>query len=75
MASTHKIFTHLGECPICEKRVTFTSHEAWFRDHLLCSSCSSIPRERALMRIIADYYPNWSELKSMKLHLLVVVQV
>jgi len=56
-------FKHDGYCPICEKRVTFTSKEKWFRDHLLCLRCGSIPRERALMKVIADFYPNWRELK------------
>lgn len=54
---------HHGWCPICEADVTFSSNDAWLRDHLVCSSCGSIPRERALMKIIADYYPNWRELK------------
>lgn len=58
-----KRFSHRGYCPIFEKSVTFTSDEEWFRDHLLCSSCGSIPRERALMKVIADFYPNWRKLK------------
>jgi len=57
------IFKHHGYCPICEKSVTFSSKERWFRDHLFCSHCGSIPRERALMKVISDYYPNWRELK------------
>jgi SAM-dependent methyltransferase len=56
------IFSHQGNCPICEKVVTFRAEESWYRDHLLCSSCGSIPRERALMKVITDYYPNWREL-------------
>lgn len=56
------IFSHRGTCPICEKSVTFSSKEQWFRDHLFCSSCGSIPRERALMKVISDYYPYWRDL-------------
>lgn len=56
------IFSQRGNCPICEKAVTFTSKESWFRDHLFCLSCGSIPRERALMKVISDYYPNWRDL-------------
>jgi len=56
------IFQHYGWCPLCEKEVTFSSEQKWFRDHLLCSSCGSIPRERALMHIIKMYYPNYREL-------------
>lgn len=57
------VFKHKGYCPICEKPATFTSKEQWFRDHLFCSRCGSILRERALMKAIADFYPNWRELK------------
>lgn len=51
-----------GLCPICEKNVTFSSSHQWLRDHFLCSGCGSIPRERALMRVIFDYYPNYQDL-------------
>ncbi len=57
-----RVFSHIGYCHICEKSVEFTSEYDWFRDHLLCSSCGSIPRERALMKVIEDYYPHWREL-------------
>lgn len=53
------VFRHRGYCPICEKPATFSSSEKWFRDHLLCSGCGSIPRERALMKVLSDYYPNF----------------
>lgn len=56
------IISQQGTCPICEKQVLFSSREAWFRDHLLCSSCGSIPRERALMRVIAEFFPDWRNL-------------
>ncbi len=52
-----------GWCPICEKEVTFSSKQAWLRDHYLCSGCGSIPRERALMHVIQTRYPNWRELR------------
>jgi SAM-dependent methyltransferase len=55
------MFSHEGYCPICEGQATFTSTETWFRDHLLCSGCSSIPRERALFKIIKDGFPNYKE--------------
>lgn len=56
------LFTHKGNCDICEKAVLFTSKYDWFRDHLLCPECASIPRERALMRVIKQFYPNFREL-------------
>lgn len=52
-----------GSCPICEKKVVFCSKQEWLRDHFFCSSCGSIPRERALMQVILDYYPNYRDLK------------
>ena len=55
-------FKHKGYCPCCEKQVTFTARDPWLRDHFLCGSCRSIPRERALMATINEYYPNWTEL-------------
>ena len=51
-----------GWCPICEKTVLFTARNDWFRDHLFCSDCGSIPRERALMIVLAQFYPNWRSL-------------
>ena len=40
----------------------FTAKLHWFRDHLLCSNCGSIPRERALMTAIENWYPSWRDL-------------
>lgn len=57
------VFRNEGWCPICEKRVTFTARNAWFRDHYFCDQCGSIPRERALMHVIQTWYPNWRDLR------------
>ena len=35
----------------------------WFRDHLKCTICGSVPRERALMAVIAQSFPNYRELR------------
>jgi len=48
-----------GYCPICEKKVMFIANQEWLRDFYLCSSCSSIPRERALMDTMIKIYPAW----------------
>lgn len=56
------IFKHSGWCPLCEDNVEFVAQHEWFRDHLLCERCRSIPRERALFRVLRDYYPNYREL-------------
>ena len=52
-----------GHCPACGHDTTFRSKEHWLRDFFLCESCGSIPRERALMRVIEMYYPNWRDLR------------
>lgn len=51
-----------GYCQICESRTLFIALGSWYRDQLLCAKCRSIPRERALMRAITAYYPNWRNL-------------
>jgi SAM-dependent methyltransferase len=55
------MFEFRGYCPICEAPATFCSPDEWFRDHLICSGCGSMPRERALMKVISDYCPNYRE--------------
>ena len=52
-----------GFCPICEKNVIFTSKYDWLRDHYICNLCASIPRERALMNVINDRYPDWRKMR------------
>jgi SAM-dependent methyltransferase len=51
-----------GFCPICETEVEFTSRYLWYRDHLTCSVCGSIPRERALALLLSRRLPNWRQL-------------
>jgi hypothetical protein len=52
-----------GHCPICQRDTTFRAEHEWFRDHLLCLSCRSIPRERALMLTLEQLAPDWRELR------------
>ncbi len=56
------VYKGKGFCPICDRHVIFSAEQTWFRDYLLCSGCGSIPRERALMRVIAECFPNFREL-------------
>ena len=56
------LFSHTGNCPICEAERAFTADHSWLRDHLVCSGCGSIPRERALFKVLHDYYPNYQSL-------------
>lgn len=34
----------------------------WYRDHLICTKCHSIPRERSLALILMRKFPNWRNL-------------
>lgn len=56
-------FKEKGYCSCCEQEVVFIAHDPWLRDHFKCSNCNSIPRERALMHIIENEYPEWKKLK------------
>jgi SAM-dependent methyltransferase len=50
-----------GFCPICRQQTRFVAKQSWFRDHLICQTCpnGSIPRERALMKVLEDLAPGW----------------
>ena len=48
-----------GFCPICDSDTIFSVEGPWFRDQLLCNSCGSIPRERALATILSRTIPNY----------------
>ncbi len=52
-----------GYCPSCDSDVTFSSKNQDFRSSFWCENCESRPRERALMKVIEEHYPNWRELK------------
>ncbi|SCX92546.1 Methyltransferase domain-containing protein [Nonlabens sp. Hel1_33_55] len=56
-------FKYEGYCNCCDQKVTFSSRNSWLRDYFFCDDCKSIPRERALMRVIEEEYPNWRSLK------------
>lgn len=52
-----------GWCSICESNSVFVAYNDWYRDHLKCQVCDSIPRERALMRVIDAVRPAWRSLR------------
>jgi len=52
-----------GYCPCCDSNVTFESNSKDFREFLICTKCKSIPRERAIMKVIEDFYPDFRNLK------------
>ncbi len=50
-----------GYCPICARNVTFSQLGPWLRDELVCKSCYSIPRLRALMHVLTMVRPDWQK--------------
>lgn len=59
MSASPVVYETVGFCPICESSATFAAAHDWFRDHLLCSGCGSIPRERALALVLSRMFPRW----------------
>ena len=47
---------------MCQASATFTASNTWFRDHLICEVCRSIPRERAVVKVMTDWYPSHASL-------------
>ena len=58
-ATAQPVFQTTGHCCLCNQTVEFVAYDHWFRDYFICSHCYSIPRERALMTVIENYYPQW----------------
>lgn len=53
-----------GHCPICEKETTFiVTNPEWIRDYYFCESCKSIPRYRAICKVVEWFYPNLADVK------------
>lgn len=53
------MITFEGTCPVCTASDGFESADGWFRDHLLCKSCGSLPRERAFHWALERFCPDW----------------
>lgn len=51
-----------GYCICCDRETIFRSEDAWLRDHYLCQKCGSLPRERALMKTVDSFYPQWRKM-------------
>ena len=56
------IIEYRGVCPVCMQRVQFSAKNEKFRDSLVCPSCASVPRERALALVLNEKRPNWRAL-------------
>jgi len=57
------VFTNRGFCYGCNQKTKFIARDDWWRDSYVCVKCGSIPRERALMYCVENYFPNWKEFK------------
>lgn len=51
----------VGICPICGPSY-FIREAPWLRDHYVCDRCRSIPRFRALVKVLNDEFPDWRDL-------------
>jgi SAM-dependent methyltransferase len=52
-----------GYCTICDCSVWFNETGPWLRDQYLCLRCGSIPRNRALVKVLNDHFPGWRDLQ------------
>jgi SAM-dependent methyltransferase len=52
-----------GYCTICEKNVLFAKTGTWLRDEYICLICRSIPRFRALLKVLDEHFPSWRQLR------------
>lgn len=53
---------NLGYCAICDRKTIFIEQAEWLRDHYVCIYCNSIPRNRALIRVLDTYYPSYRKM-------------
>ena len=44
---------NLGFCPICQSRTVFIAVDKWLRDNYCCIKCLSIPRQRAVVKVVS----------------------
>lgn len=55
-------FENAGYCSVCRAEAKFVAYGEWLRDQYVCTSCGSIPRQRALMLRMAQDFSDWSTL-------------
>ena len=51
-----------GYCSICEKGSFFVERTEWLRDDYFCIDCYSIPRQRAILHLLQQRFPEWCDL-------------
>lgn len=52
-----------GYCTVCKQKTFFIAEQYWLRDYYKCENCTSIPRQRALRKVLRDIRPRYEELK------------
>lgn len=50
-----------GFCTVCERLVIFRAQGTWHRDELVCTTCGSVPRMRALLAVLSIVSPQWRD--------------
>ena len=63
MSTPEPFLENEGVCPTCDSQTTFRSDFPSLRSFYACVKCGSLPRERALMRVIELVAPNFAELR------------
>ena len=54
---------NLGYCVICERQTMFVWDGVYLRNHYRCVRCWSLPRWRAVIRVLDLCYPRWRVLR------------
>jgi hypothetical protein len=54
---------NFGKCPICERRTIFLKTGPWLRDQYICAFCGSIPRQRAIIRVLETLFPGYQKME------------
>jgi SAM-dependent methyltransferase len=54
--------TNIGICPICEHKTLFVEQSEWLRDTYFCIFCWSVPRQRAIIKVLQQEFPKWRRL-------------
>jgi SAM-dependent methyltransferase len=62
VSETAILFTNEGYCHCCRSRTVFTAHNEWLRDHYVCTTCGSIPRQRHVQAVLDTQAPGWEQL-------------
>ena len=57
-------FQNDGYCYCCDSRTQFVATSDCWRDDYRCTNCNSLPRERALMFCIEQFFPQWRTLST-----------